>query len=188
VALVVLGAASRAWAGPPTEALKVGADRVVKVLTDPELKGPARIAERRKALRDVTDPIFDWTEMARRALGRHWQHRTDAEREEFVRLFHDLLERNYVSRIESYRGERIVFTGEAIDGDQATVRSKLLAVESRELAIDYRMLRRPDQRWVVYDILIEGVSLVANYRSQFDQVIRTASYEQLVAKLKSPRS
>jgi phospholipid transport system substrate-binding protein len=187
-ALFLLGVASSASAGPPTDQLRVGIERVLKTLTDPALQGPDRVAERRRALREITDPMFDWSEMARRALGRHWHTRTETERQEFVPLFHNLLERTYVTRIERYDGEQITYTGESIDGDQATVRTKILDRTNRELPVDYRMLRGPDGRWVIYDVLIEGVSLVANYRSQFDQIIRTASYERLVAKLKSPSS
>jgi phospholipid transport system substrate-binding protein len=187
-ALFLLGVASSASAGPATDQLRVGIERVLKTLTDPALQGPDRAAERHRTLRAITDPMFDWTEMARRALGRHWNTRTEAERQEFVPLFHHLLERSYVTRIERYDGEQITYTGESIDGDQATVRTKILDRTNRELSVDYRMLRGPDGRWAIYDVQIEGVSLVANYRSQFDQIIRTASYERLVAKLKSPSS
>ena len=187
-ALFMLLVASSASAGPATDQLRVGTDRVLKTLADPALRGPDRVAERQKALREITDPMFDWAEMARRALGRHWQTRTDAERQEFVPLFRNLLERTYATRIERYNGEQITYTGESIEGDQATVRTKILDRTNRELPIDYRMVRGPDGRWLIYDVLIEGVSLVANYRSQFDQIIRTASYERLVEKLKSPSS
>jgi phospholipid transport system substrate-binding protein len=183
-----LGVASSASAGPVTDQLKVGIERVLKTLTDPAFQGPDRAGERRRAVREITDPMFDWTEMAKRALGRHWHTRTEAERQEFVPLFHNLLERTYVTRIERYDGEQIAYLGESIDGDQATVRTKVLDKTNRELPVEYRMLRGPDGRWVIYDVLIEGVSFVANYRSQFDQIIRTASYERLVAKLKSPSS
>jgi phospholipid transport system substrate-binding protein len=187
-ALFMLLVASSASAGPATDQLRVGTDRVLKTLADPALQGPDRVAERQKALREITDPMFDWAEMARRALGRHWQTRTDAERQEFVPLFRTLLERTYATRIERYNGEQITYTGESIEGDQASVRTKILDRTNRELPIDYRMVRGPDGRWLIYDVLIEGVSLVANYRSQFDQIIRTASYERLVEKLKSPSS
>ena len=187
-ALCMLLVASSASAGPATDQLRVGTDRVLKTLADPALRGPDRVAERQKALREITDPMFDWAEMARRALGRHWQTRTDAERQEFVPLFRNLLERTYATRIERYNGEQITYTGESIEGDQASVRTKILDRTNRELPIDYRMVRGPDGRWLIYDVLIEGVSLVANYRSQFDQIIRTASYERLVEKLKSPSS
>jgi len=187
-ALFMLLVASSASAGPATDQLRVGTDRVLKTLADPALQGPDRVAERQKALREITDPMFDWAEMARRALGRHWQTRTDAERQEFVPLFRNLLARTYATRIERYDGEQITYTGESIEGDQATVRTKIMDRTNRELPIDYRMVRGPDGRWLIYDVLIEGVSLVANYRPQFDQIIRTASYERLVEKLKSPSS
>jgi phospholipid transport system substrate-binding protein len=187
-ALFLLGVASSASAGPVTDQLKVGVERVLKTLADPAFQGADRATERRRALREITDPMFDWTEMAKRALGRHWHTRTEAERQEFVPLFHNLLERTYVTRIERYDGEQITYSGESIDGDQATVRTKILDKTNRELPVEYRMLRGPAGRWAIYDVLIEGVSLVANYRSQFDQIIRTASYQQLVAKLKSPSS
>ena len=183
-----LGVAPSASAGPVTDQLKVGIERVLKTVTDPAFRDPGRAGERRQALREITEPMFDWTEMAKRSLGRHWHARTEAERQEFVPLFHNLLERTYVTRIERYDGEQITYAGESIDGDQATVRTKVVDKTNRELPVEYRMLREPSGRWVIYDVLIEGVSLVANYRSQFDQIIRTASYERLVAKLKSSSS
>jgi phospholipid transport system substrate-binding protein len=181
----VLGVVSGALAGPPSDQLKTGIEKVVHVLADPSLKGTAKARERRDTLREITGPLFDWSEMASRALGRHWQPRTEAERQEFVRLFHDLLERSYLSTLERYNGERVTFGAESVEGDQATIRTQVLNKEGQQLPVDYRMVRRGD-RWLVFDVLIEGVSLVANYRAQFDQIIRTGSYEKLVEKLKSP--
>jgi phospholipid transport system substrate-binding protein len=186
-AFVVLGVATTAQAGPPTDQLKTGIDQVVKVLADPALKADTRAKTRREALRAIADPIFDWTELAKRALGRHWSGRTPRQREEFVRLFHVLIERSYYSTLERYNGERVVYAAETIEGDQATVRTKVLNRDGRELPVDYRM-RRASGRWLVYDVLIQGVSLVSNYRAQFDQIIRTSSYEQLVERLKSSSS
>lgn len=185
VASFALGVVSGALAGPPSDQLKTGIDKVVHVLADPSLKGTAKARERRDTLREITSPLFDWSEMASRALGRHWQPRTEAERQEFVRLFHDLLERSYLSTLERYNGERVTYGAESVEGDQATIRTQVLNKEGQQLPVDYRMVRRGD-RWLVYDVLIEGVSLVANYRAQFDQIIRTGSYEKLVEKLKSP--
>jgi phospholipid transport system substrate-binding protein len=182
-AFLALGVATTAQAGPPTEQLKTGIDQVVKVLGDPALKTDTRARARRDALRAIADPLFDWTELAKRALGRHWQGRTPPQREEFVRLFHVLIERSYYSTLERYNGERVVYAAETIEGDQATVRTKVLNPDGRELPVDYRM-RRVGGRWLVYDVLIQGVSLVSNYRAQFDQIIRTSSYEQLVERLK----
>ena len=184
LALLVIGGASGALAGPATDRLKPEIDRVLATLEDPALKGAGKAGERRQVIRSVTDGVFDWTEMARRALGKHWAGRTPAEQQEFVALFRDLLERAYVTKIETYTGEPIAYVGESVDGDQATVRTKITTKQNQEVPIDYRMLRQAD-RWRVYDVLVEGVSLVGNYRTQFDGIIKTSSFEELVKKLKA---
>jgi phospholipid transport system substrate-binding protein len=160
---ITLASSLPAWAGAPTDELRRHTDRVVEILKSPRL-GPA---ERRAAVRDLALDVFDVAETARRALGPHWQRRTPAEREEFVGLFRDLLEQSYVSRIDEYGGERVEYVAKA---------GTAVPVESR--------LARKAGRWLIYDILIENVSLVGNYRAQFDRVIRTSSYEELVKRLK----
>jgi phospholipid transport system substrate-binding protein len=174
-----------AVAGAPTEQLKTRIDRVLKVLEDPELRKENKAKERRAAVRKIANEIFDFGETAKRALGRHWQARTPAEREEFVQLFSDLLERSYISKIELYGGEKIVFAGDTLDDDQATVKTRILSKQGSEVPVDYRMLKRDGDRWIVYDVVIEGVSLVANYRTQFNKIIQTSSYQELVKKLKT---
>jgi phospholipid transport system substrate-binding protein len=183
-AALLAGAGSSAWAGPPTDQLHGGIDRVVKVLDDPALKNESKTAERRATLRRIADEIFDFTEISQRSLGRHWQTRTPAERTEFVVLFGDLLERTYISRIEGYSGERVVYAGETLDGDQATVRTRIVTKQGTEIPVDYRMFER-DGRWRVFDVNIEGVSLVGNYRTQFNAIIVRSSYQDLVTKLKA---
>jgi phospholipid transport system substrate-binding protein len=173
-----------AWGGPPTEQLRGHIDRVLQVLEDPALRDPARAPERRAAVRQIANEIFDFPETARRSLGPHWRSRTATEREEFVTLFGDLLERSYISRIELYGGERIQYVGDVVEGDQARVQSKLITKAGTEVPIEYRMLRR-GERWRVYDVVIEGVSLVASYRTQFNRIIRSSSYEELVRKMRS---
>ena len=182
--LVALLTAWTAMAGAPTDQLQPAVEQVIRILDDPALKGPARSQERQRALRVVADEIFDWTEMSRRALGRHWQDRSPAEQQEFVELFRALIERAYGDRIDQYSGEKIRFAGDSMDGDQATVRTKVLTKSGQETSVDYRLLRGGD-RWRVYDVAVEGVSLVGNYRTQFNEVIRTSSYQELVKKLKS---
>ena len=183
--LVVL--AGPAIGGEPTDQLKPEIDRVIKTLEDPTLKGEAKAAQRRDALRAITESVFDWEEMSRRALGPHWQGRSEAERTEFVGLFRNLIESAYASKIESYSGERVNYTGDSVEGDQATVRTRLTTRQGKEVPVDYRMLKR-DARWKVYDVGVEGVSLVGNYRTQFNHIIRTSSYEELIRKLKSRSS
>jgi phospholipid transport system substrate-binding protein len=172
-----------AWAGPPTDQLRSGVERVIKILRDPELKGDAKANERTAAVNKVADEIFDFRETAKRALGQHWAQRTAAEREEFVRLFTALLQRTYLSKVDQYNSE-MTFQDDVVTGDQAVVRTTLLLGKGNEMSLGYRM-HHPRDRWQVYDISIDGTSLVANYRSQFNKIVRTESYEGLVARLKS---
>ena len=181
---LVLGTGVRAWAGPPTEQLRTQVDRVLKTLEDPELRKEARARERRAAVRRLADEIFDFNETARRSLGRHWVGRSAAEREEFVRLFGDLLERSYLTKIEVYGGEKVQYLGDVVDGDTASVKTKIVTKTGTDIPIEYKMLKRTD-RWVVYDVVIEGVSLVSNYRTQFNKIIQTSSFQELVKKLKT---
>jgi phospholipid transport system substrate-binding protein len=173
-----------ATAGAPSDQLKMQIDRVLKTLDDPDLKKEGKARDRRVAVRKIANDIFDFGETARRSLGRHWQPRTPAERDEFVQLFSDLLERSYISRVELYGGEKIQYLGDATEGDQAKVQTKLLTKSGSEIPIEYRMHRKGD-RWLVYDVIIEGVSLVANYRTQFNKIIQTSSYQELVRKMKT---
>jgi phospholipid transport system substrate-binding protein len=177
-------AADPADAGAPSDQLKTQIDRVLKVLDDPELKKDGRSRERRVAVRKIANDIFDFGETARRSLARHWQGRTPAERDEFVQLFSDLLERSYISKVELYGGEKIQYLGDAVEGEQAKVQTKLLTKSGSEIPIEYRMHRKGD-RWLVYDVIIEGVSLVANYRTQFNKIIQTDSYQTLIKKMKN---
>ena len=176
------GAGHEAWAGAPTEQLRTQIDRALKVLEDPEMKKEERMVERRATIRRIANDIFDFTETTRRSLGPHWQARTPQEREEITRLFADLLERSYIGRIETYSGEKIQFIGDSVDGDQANVRTRLVTKQGTEVPVDYRMHRVGD-RWLSYDVVIEGVSLVANYRAQFNKIIQTSGYASLVKKL-----
>ncbi|MFZ1060926.1 MAG: ABC transporter substrate-binding protein [Candidatus Rokuibacteriota bacterium] len=181
--LLILSVAP-AWAVTPTEQLKGSIDKIIPILEDPTLKGDAKLKERRAAIRRVATDVFDFTESARRALGPHWERRTAEERQEFARLLGDLLERAFASRLEQYAGERIQYTGEAVDGNLATVKTRIITKSGAELPVDYQVLRRGD-RWFVYDVWIEGVSLMNNYRAQFNKIIQTSSYEDLVRKLKA---
>jgi phospholipid transport system substrate-binding protein len=155
-------------------------DQVVKVLQSPALTLP----ERRAAIGHIASEAFDVSETAQRALGVHWQQRTPAEREEFVKLFANLLEQTYISQIDQYGGERIAYLGEQIDGDRAIVRARIVTKNGTEVPVESRLLLK-DNRWLIYDILIANMSLISSYRAQFDRVIRTASYEDLVKRLQS---
>ena len=141
-------------------------------------------ATRRAEIRRIARGLFDFDELARRALSRHWAGRTHEERAEFVRLFTDLLERSYLNRIEAYAGERIAYTSEVIDGTYATVRSKIITQRRSEVRINYRM-HLHDGRWQVYDVLIDGVSFVSTYRSQNRPSARA---HETIRRKNSPRT
>ena len=171
-------------AGVPTDQLRGAVDRVLRTLDDPSLKGADKVADRRVAVRKIANEIFDFGEIAKRSMARHWQPLTEPQRVEFVGLFADLLERSYISKIETYGGEKIQYTGERTDGEYATVSTRIITKNGTEVPVDYRMTKRGD-RWLVYDVSIEGVSLVSSYRTQFNKIIQTSSYNELVSKLKN---
>jgi phospholipid transport system substrate-binding protein len=175
---LALGLPARAGAATATDELRRYTDQVLRILQDSTLTSAAR----RVAVRDVADEAFDVRETARRVLGRHWQARSHAEQEEFVRIFRDFLERTYIPWIDEYRGERVRFVSERLDGEHATVRAMIVTRFGIEVPVESRLLRTGG-RWHIYDVLIENVSLVGSYRSQFDRVIRNGSYEELVRRL-----
>lgn len=183
-ALVVGVSSAPAAAGVPTDQLKGAVERVLKTLDDPTLKGEARLGERRGAVRKIANEIFDFGEIAKRSMARHWQPLSEAQKNEFVGLFADLLERSYISKIETYGGEKIQYTAERADGEFATVSTRIITKNGTEVPVDYRMIKRAD-RWLVYDVSIEGVSLVSNYRTQFNKIIQTTSYNELISKLRN---
>jgi phospholipid transport system substrate-binding protein len=171
-------AVSPAAAGSPTEVVQLAVHEVVQV-------AQAEDAERRQVqIRRIANQVFDWGEMARRALAHHWTDRTAQQREEFSQLFADVLGSAYLGKLERYAGEKIVFVGEQVDGRFATVKSKIMAGESGGIPVEYR-LHMVGPRWAVYDVLIDGVSFVGSYRTRFNRIIQTSSYENLVRQLKS---
>jgi phospholipid transport system substrate-binding protein len=180
LAVLLVAPGPPAWAGPATDQLRVYTDQVTKILQNPAMTLP----ERREAVRHVAEQVFDVNETAQRALGQHWQQRTPAEREEFVKLFANLLEQTYISRIDEYGGEKLTYVSEQIDGDRGVVRARITTKNGTEVPVESRVLLKGN-RWLIYDILIENLSLISNYRSQFDRVIRTASYEELVKRLQT---
>ena len=170
-------------AGEPTEVVKSAWDRLVQVLKDPTLSPKDKQKERVARLKEIIDPAIDYAETAKRVLGPHWQRRTPEEQQEFVKIFHDFVERIYTGQINQYEGEKIVFGRESVDQDFAQVDSKILDAKGEASSLIFR-LHRTDGKWKVYDAVVEDISMISNYRSQFDRVISSSSYEGLVKKLK----
>ena len=168
----------------PAQELKSRVDRAVQVMSEPAMKGPAKVAERRARVRKIADEIFDFPEMSKRSLGVHWQEMAPPDRERFVRLFSDLLDRAYFEKIDTYNGERVTYLAPKMDRDQATVPTRVVTEKGSEIPVDYRM-RQDGGRWLVYDVIIEGVSLVSNYRAQFDRIVRTSSTGDLLKRMEA---
>lgn len=182
-ASILTGIASPLLAGEPLDLVKSAAERAIQVLKDPKLKAPEKKTERIERLKEIINPIFDYEEMARRTMGPHWRRRTPAEQEEFYRLFRAFLEKIYSTKVDFYDGERVAFGREAIDGDYAQVESTVTDSKGMESPVVYR-LKRTDGKWKVYDAIVENISIVNNYRSQFDRVISKSSYDELKRMLK----
>ena len=166
-----------------TTEVKTVVDKVLSIVSDKELQKTENEQKRQDALKAAIGTIFDYAEMARRSLGRHWNDRTPAEQKEFVQLFATLLENSYAGVIESYNNEKIVYLNEKVKGDYAEVNSKVTAKRD-EFSIDYRLMNKGG-KWVIYDVVNEGVSLIDNYRNQFNKIIQKDGYGELIRKLKS---
>lgn len=171
-----------AWAGGATEAMKGTIDEVLRILADKDLKQPAKANERRLLLEKVVGERFDYGEMSRRALGAPWANLSDKEKDEFVSLFQTLLVNSYADKIESYSGEGVHYINERTEKDYAEVRTKVLTGKT-EIPLDYRLLNKGSV-WRVYDVVVDGVSLVNNYRGQFTKIIRSGSYADVVDQLR----
>jgi phospholipid transport system substrate-binding protein len=182
-AVICLGLVGHGRAGEPVEMVRLSVEKVMAVLRDSKLKSPEKKRERIDRLKEIINPIFDYDEMARRALGAHWRRRTPAEQEEYLTLFRLFIEKVYADKVDLYEGERIVVGRETIDGDYAEVESKVINARGEENPVIFR-LRRADAKWRVYDAVVENISVVQNYRSQFDRVISKSSYDELRKLLK----
>jgi phospholipid transport system substrate-binding protein len=183
--LLALSPVCSAWAGPPTDQLRGGVDRVVGILRDPALAGERQGSQRRAAIGQVAGEIFDFGDMAKRSLGPHWEKRTPAERLEFARLFTELIQRSYIAKVDQHgSAARVTFLGDTVDEDYAVVKTTIPLSNGSTMPLDYRM-HRAGGHWRVYDLSMDGISLLANYRAQFNKIIRTGSFEELVAKLKA---
>jgi phospholipid transport system substrate-binding protein len=187
ILLVAASPAHGASAGSPSDQLSAGIDRVFKILGDPELEGDTKLDQRRAAIITVATEIFDFGEMAKRSLGQYWAQRTVAERAEFVRLFTEAVQHSYISKVDRRGAGKMTVRGEQVDGEYAVVRTTLPLGSGHEMPIDYR-LHSTDDRWQVYDVSVDGVSPVANYRAQFSKIIRASSYEALISRFKSLRA
>ena len=181
--LLILIFTAPCFAGVPTDGIKKTTDRILVIVSDPALKEPENKNKRGRLIRKAVDERFDWEAMTQGSLSIHWLKRTEAEKKEFTSLFGKLLERTYLDKVGSYSGEKVIYVGETIDGRYGTVTAKILTHSQTEVEVRYR-LKELKGDWQVYDISVEGVSLVNNYRKQFNSIIQRSSYDELVQKLR----
>jgi phospholipid transport system substrate-binding protein len=182
LALWVVMSAVPSYAGAPTDAMKATIDEVLRIVRENELKQPSKAAERRQLLERVVEARFDYQEMSRRALGAPWNTLTDQEKQEFVGLFRTLLTNSYADKIETYSGEGVQYLNERTEKEYAEVRTKVLSGKT-EIPLDYRLINKVND-WRVYDVVVDGISLVNNYRGQFAKIIKSSSYADLVEQLR----
>ncbi len=174
----------QAMASSVTDQVKNTIDEILEILRDPSLKGDESVDKRRELLRETINKKFSFAKMSQLSLGKHWKKRSDEEKKEFTKLFGQLLEDTYISKIEGYTDEKIVYTKELVKKKKAQVNTKIVT-DSVEIPLDYRLYKLKDDSWMVYDMVIEGVSLVGNYRTQFDQILKKNSFAKLIEELKN---
>jgi len=179
--ILALGLASLALAGEPQDRLKGGIDKVIGILADPALKGPAKRVERQKKLRAVADGFFDWRELTKRAVAESWAKFTPKQQDDFVVSFSELLQKTYILKLEKYNNEKVTYVKEQVEGNQAFINTQVV-MKDKTIPINYIMIK--SGQWMVYDVVVEGVSLVKNYRSQFSKILSKESPEALLQRIK----
>ena len=175
------------FAGDPGKLVMDTIDKGLVVLKEPSLKGNDKVNERRQKLWETISPIFNFEEMSKRALGQHWKKRSDEEKKEFVGLFTNILKDAYIGKTDAYSGEKVILMKERVDKEYATVQTKFILNTGSELVVDYNMLNNSGE-WKIYDVIIEGVSLVNNYRSQFNSILIKSTYNELVKRIKEKKA
>jgi phospholipid transport system substrate-binding protein len=174
-------------AGGPTEQVRATVDRVLDIVRNPNAKSKVQIDAQRAKLVKVISPRFDFSEMAKRSLGRHWAARTSEEQREFVKVFATLMGKSYADNIESYTTQNVLYIRESEEQNYAQVDTKIVAQNGSPLSINYK-LHSVDSEWKIYDLVIEDISIVGNYRSQFDRIIGRSSFAELVRTMKEKQS
>jgi phospholipid transport system substrate-binding protein len=184
--LLAVAASVYARAGEPTAQVRATTDKILAAMTDPALKTEARNAKRRQLIRTELDGLVDWATVARSSLGRHWAKRTRAEQTEFVSLFSRLLEETFIDKFETHHAEleKVEYLGEKLIDEYASVKAQVSTKDQIVHPVEYR-LQKSGKDWRIYDVVLEGVSLVKNYRDQFDEILAKSPYEKLVADLRA---
>ncbi len=182
--LMTVGLTAFLRAGEPTEQIRTTTDKLLAVVQDPALKGADKDQERQRQMRQAIDERFDWAAMSRSALGKHWRDLSAPQRTEFTALFSELIEKTYLAQIESYTGEKIHYKGDKTDGLYGVADVVIVTLRGTDIPVSYRVLKKGAE-WLVYDVIIEGVSLVNNYRSQIGAILNSSTYDTLIVKIRA---
>jgi phospholipid transport system substrate-binding protein len=185
VAALAIGAPP-ARAQTPTEQMQQYTEHVMRLIQDATVRERDSLGALTDAVRRAALQIFGAREAARQVLGPHWAARTPGEQDEFTQLFSELLELSYLAQIDSQGGVKVRYVGELIEGDRADVRARLSTRKGREVLVEARLVRQ-EGRWLVWDVGVDGVSIIGNYRAQFDRIIRRGSYQDLLGRLRAKR-
>ena len=174
------------YAGVATDRIKTATDKLIEIVSDHDLDSPEMADERERMIRETVDTVFDWVESSRRALGKHWKNLSKEERKEFTTLFGKLIERTYMDRTRQYSGEKMTFLKEETEGRHGSVEAKVIAKNGAEIFLKFHIIKRKET-WFVYDVFVEGLSLVKNYREQFNSILAKPdyNYNKLLADLKN---
>jgi phospholipid transport system substrate-binding protein len=161
----------------PTDEIRASVDAIIAILKNEQLDQAGKRAE----IKAVVNKRFDFRAMSQRTLATNWKKTTDEEKNRFVDLFSQLIENSYVGKLDSYTNEKVNYTGEKVDGRKAVVETVIITTTA-DVPVDYRVYRKDDQ-WLVYDVTIEGVSLISNYRSSYQTIMKSEGFEGLLAKM-----
>jgi len=170
-------------AGEATDRIKTVSDKIFSIISDKTLQAPEMKEKKEQMIMAAVEGAFNWEEFSKRALAKNWSKRTDAEKKEFISLFKELIKRTYMEKSGQYSGGKVEFLDEKIDGEYGVVKSQLVSSSGTQTPVDYRVMKK-DGAWWVYDVYIEGVSLVSNYRSQFNDILVKSPFEELIKRLK----
>ena len=166
-------------ASSPTDMVRISVDAVLAILDNEQLN----YEDKRSQIGVIVQERFDFRAMSQRTLATNWRKTTDEEKEKFIELFSQLIENSYVGKIESYTNERVDYPGEKVSGRKAVVET-LIITSSADIPVDYRLYQKGDQ-WLVYDVIIEGVSLISNYRSSYQEIMKKEGFDGLLAKMRA---
>ena len=177
IAAALLVATSVVAEPSPTEEVRTSVDAIIALLKDEQLDRETR----RVRMREVIDKRFDFRAMSQRTLATNWKKASDAEKQKFTELFSELIQNSYVSKIEAYTNETVKYPGEKQKGRKAEV-DTLIITSSAEIPVDYKLYLK-DGTWLVYDVIIEGVSLISNYRSSYQEIVKRDGFDGLLAQM-----